>query len=134
VATNKPTRGWGTIPAVQPVHILSPPREETAPAPAPVKERQHAPQATEQDDRQAAKGSTRGGTRESHAATNRKKDDGFGITPQQLSSIKRSFGQFAEGGLMVRGPERSKLPLHPACADHECCAACVLSLESQSHS
>lgn len=120
-AAIKPTRGWGTVPAVQPVNILSPPREETVPAQA--KQRQEPARPSEQDVRQAAKGSTRGGSRESHAGTNRKKDDGFGITPQQLSAIKRSFGQFAEGGLMVRAPERSQLLLRLACADNGCCVA-----------
>ena len=115
-ATNKPPRGWGTIPAVQPVHILSPPQEETAND----VERKGPTRASEQADRYSATGNSRGtGTRETRADATRTKEDGFGITPQQLSAIKRSFGQFAEGGLMVRARWRSQPALHTVCADND---------------
>ena len=106
-AVSKPSRGWGAIEKASPVQFPTP-----ADGPLPVQSRggssRQAPQpepARNNNRRGDSAGGGRGGDKADKADKGaRKRDDGFGITPQQLASIKQSFGKWAEGGLLPGRP------------------------------
>jgi len=90
---SKPQRGWASTP----VRIASPQRDharDDANAPPPQRPAERGAHERKRGPR------PRGEAGQHHA----KRDDGFGLMPQQLAAIRRTFGQFAEGGLVPGRP------------------------------